>query len=259
MRIIGLHGKARSGKDQFASILCKTYGFTQVSFAQKIKEFGVKYFDTPLNEFNENKTPRSRRILQGIGSSVRKLTSNVYGIEEVLGLSGHPTWIEDIAANEFGIERADFKRRLKYNKIVFGGLSQLLSEDNIREFVSVSKGSLKNIWIDYLKQEMIEDKVYLISDVRYLNEKEAVKGNGRGRVAKIIRMDRPKIEAGAHHLSEVELDQVIGWDFIIGNEQKADWQERLVLSGANMVKKFKSEGFFTENDIKKFMINLNEH
>lgn len=39
MQIVGLSGYARSGKDEAAKILVKEYGFKQVAFADKLREF----------------------------------------------------------------------------------------------------------------------------------------------------------------------------------------------------------------------------
>ena len=66
----------------------------------------------------------------------------------------------------------------------------------------------KNIWIDKLFSVIAGVELVVISDVRYLNEAEAIKERG-GYIIKIERPDAPKIEHGADHPSEVELEQII--------------------------------------------------
>lgn len=272
MRLIGIHGKARSGKDEFCKILCDTYGFKRIAFADVIRDLAVKYFEVPQEETLDKKTKESRKILQGIGVSVRNHLSSINTLlnspttEDLkIGVSGFPSWIESIATSEFGIEVADLKRKLKYNRIVLNGIVEMWN-DCVDDFVKTAKGRDKHIWINHLLNSCDEDIVYVVPDVRFQNEYDRLIGLGYmsdrpalGKVVKIFRMDNPIIEAGATHSSETDLDNITEWDFSIVNEHKTDWHERLVLSAANMVRKFRYEKFFTDSDMEKFKINLDVH
>ena len=269
MRLIGVHGKARSGKDVFCKILTKTYGFEQLAFAAKVKEFAIKYFGCTEEEVHEKKTKASRQILQGLGECVRnfipiyqQLTDEERNEHTEIQLktkikkAAFPKWVELAASSYFFIDPEFVHRKRKYNIQVLTGIHNMFTEKE-KEFLEVSQREPEKIWINYIKRELKEDKVYVISDIRYTNEKEFVENNGK--VVKITRTDKPNIEANAEHVSEVSLDNDVKWDFSIYNEHKSGWQESLVLYGANMVRKFMSQGFFTPEDIAKFKINLQPH
>lgn len=272
MRLIGIHGKARSGKDEFCKILCDTYGFKRIAYADVIRELAVKYFEVPQEETLDKKTKESRKILQGIGVSVRNHLSSVNTLlnspttnDLKIGVSGFPNWVENIATSEFGIEVADLKRKLKYNRIVLNGIVEMWNSC-VDGFVKTAQGEDKNIWVNNLLHMCSHDQVYVIPDVRFQNEYRMFQNlafrsdaPSDGKVVKIFRIDNPTIEAGANHVSETELNNITEWDFSIVNEHKSDWHQRLVLSAANMVRKFHYENFFTASDVEKFKINLDAH
>ncbi len=90
--IIGLIGKARSGKSTLAAHLVSAHGFVEVSFAAKLKEMVVNEllkFPAPgaekityaelYDEFYVNRTPGSRWLLQFIGTNiVRQVDPNFW-------------------------------------------------------------------------------------------------------------------------------------------------------------------------------------
>jgi len=267
MRLIGIHGKARSGKDEFCQILCKLYGFKRIAFADYLRNLGIEYFGLSKEEVTDKKTKNSRQILQGIGLSARNNLKHIHNwMEEdspTMGVSDYPLWVEKLAISEFAIETADLKRKLKYLRTVLDGLSNMWY-DKIDEFDYIVQHSPtrdpKDIWINILLSQIQDkDQVYIIPDTRFKNEYNMLHALNCGRTVKIFRVDNPDIEAGANHQSEIDLDNIIDWDFKVVNEHKADWRERLVLASSNMVRKFRDQGFFTSEDMDKFKINLDEH
>lgn len=258
MRVIGIHGKANSGKGEMARVLNLTYGFRVVALADKVKEFAEQYFGVTKEEF-ENKNKIVRKIYQGIGSCVRSSIQDVSKATEdnLIGVSKHYVWIENMAVEYFDIEYTQLKSRRVYVIRVLEGLSKMWKE-RIDEFVTTSNGDSSSIWINYLMPNLTEDMVYVISDIRLKNEKNIVE-NHKGKIAKIIRPDGPRIEAGVGHVSEVDLDTDIRWDYVLFNEHKSDWHNILVLDCANMVRKFDNEEFFTLEDKEKFNIKLEPH
>ena len=260
MRFIGIHGKARSGKDEFCSILCTTYGFQHISFADTIRNLGVKYYKLKKSEITDKKTKESRQILQGIGLSVRKHISTIKTLLEnpemiSIGVSGFPRWSEELATKDFNVEEADLRRRLKYLKTVLSGNVEMWTNE-LETFVKGAKGTDTNIWLNLLLEQYTDDLVYVISDVRFMNEYDFLLNNSSAKLIKILRVDNPLIEAGANHPSENELNHIVRWDKIITNEAKTNWRDGLVLAGSNMVRQFKHLNFFTDKDIEKFKINI---
>lgn len=280
--VIGIHGKAKSGKDELASIFKESFNFIPVAFASKVKQFALQYFELTSEQANEKKTKDSRRILQGIGNSVRH---NIITIENILsdeahmknlkGVTGFPGWVEEMAIMEFDIKPENLKRKLKYNKIVLNGIFNLWRQ-NIYEFknmcydeVAMSYDS-SLIWVNYLiaQIEKLSCKLestnkengtdlrptFIVTDVRYKNEKTAVERFRHGVIIKILRVDKPEIETGAEHDSEIELDEAKDWFYIVVNDHKAAWAELLLLSSINIVRKMNHNNMFSAADKAAFKI-----
>ncbi len=88
--IIGLSGKARSGKDTVGGILVRNHGFTKFSFADALREmaleinprvFGETHLVSLIAEGGWEKAkeyPEVRRLLQQIGVSVRRLDEDFW-------------------------------------------------------------------------------------------------------------------------------------------------------------------------------------
>lgn len=259
MKIIGVHAKARSGKDILCTALASTYGFKHVAFADYVKEMTAKYFNIDNDKIFHKKTKESRILLQATGNAVRKIHSYYKDFGGETQEGDYPAWAKAIAVQEYGIEYIDLSSRKKKVHETLKSIVRLFTENKI-QFESLAQGDSSMIWVNYLFRQMEEhDKVtYIVSDVRYRNEKEAIRACG-GKVIKLIRTDRPDIEAGADHPSETELDNDTDWDFTIVNDQKKDWQQRLIVNAANAIRKFKNENLFDPEDIAKFKIDLDLH
>lgn len=143
--IIGLGGKAGSGKSTVAKILVDEFRFKEFAFADELKIYAQKYFGF-TNEEIKTKPPHVRNIFQGLGSFVR------YEVDE------------------------DF-------------------------------------WIDKLDEKLVyEEGNIVISDVRYINEAEHVRGKG----GILIRVESPSC-MNFNHESETQLDGYY-WDIVIKND-----------------------------------------
>lgn len=262
VKLLGIHGKARSGKDELCKILCEGFGFKRASYADKIKQLALDYFGLKIEEVYETKTKDSRQILQGLGNCVRESLNYAEHIlrsttRYPIGVSKFPVWVETLAIAYFGIKKEDLKSRRKYIKSVLSGIHNMFAAECF-DFCKVSNGDQRMIWINYLNNSLSSEHVYVITDVRYKNEKiEIEKLNGV--VIKLNRTDLPQIEAGSTHISENDLDTATGWFYEITNEHKSDWRHRLVQNGTNLVRKLASIGFLESKHIDKFMINIKEY
>lgn len=83
IKLIGIHGKARAGKDTFANFLVENHGFTKMAFADPIKWAVASAFGIPLGEVysDEFKTTvhptwnlAGRQILQQFGTEAMRDT-----------------------------------------------------------------------------------------------------------------------------------------------------------------------------------------
>ena len=91
MKLIGLTGKARSGKDTIASYLWHSAGFTRIAFADPLKLaaqniFGLtdgQTFDDELKEV----------VIERLGMSPRQIFQKL-GTEAVRNVFGEDTWLK---------------------------------------------------------------------------------------------------------------------------------------------------------------------
>ena len=103
--IIGLTGKARSGKTTMADYLCKEHGFIKINFkdalVQEMKEnfpdllkeigYTVDMFNqyatgigesTPVSELFDTKPPLMRALMQNYGTDVRRKDDDKYWVQK---------------------------------------------------------------------------------------------------------------------------------------------------------------------------------
>ena len=267
MKAIGIHGKARSGKDELCSLLCKAFGFKRIAFADPLKEMAIKHFGLTTDNVYVKKNKKSREILQGIGNSVRNHLLPLLEMHQkaglssqaLLGESGFPLWAQAIAVSDFGVDINDFtkKRLKKRTKEILEGVSNMwLDNIGIFEKATNSYKDKSLIWVNLLNNlHNKPNTIYVIPDVRYKNEKAYLE-NMNNPVVRIIRMDKPPIEAGADHLSEIELDDDTNWYYDVVNEHKNTWRETLYQDAINIVRKLDSTGFFSPGEKAKFKLNI---
>jgi hypothetical protein len=120
MKLIGVHGKARSGKDTFARALNKTEAFHRMAFADPLKSAVAGLFNIPLEvAFSEDKDQEVkpwgltlRDILQRFGTEAMR---DVFGqdfwinrwLAEYLELQDHNVVVTDVRfANEAALIRS---------------------------------------------------------------------------------------------------------------------------------------------------------
>jgi len=256
LKIIGISGKARTGKDEFAKVLYSTFGVKQIAFADKIKWFANEYFDIKKYMRENKKTKLSRMILQGIGSSVKDNITRLFPIifeDKYKGVSGFPIWVEEIATTYFDVEPLHLNSRKSVVKQILNGIFQMWSLHVVEFAKLIGKGKDDEIWIKYLFKDLKEG-LYVISDVRYTNEKEAVESRG-GKVARVIRIDAPFISSASHE-SETNLDNEKDWYFIVTNVHRGDWRNDLTKVASNFIRKLKNDGFFSKEEINNFKIEV---
>lgn len=94
MKLIGLHGRARSGKDTFARLLNGHEPFTRMSFADPLKTAVAGLFNIPLERaFSDDK----EQVLEHWGLTLRDVLQR-FGTEAMRNNFGADFWIERWAA-----------------------------------------------------------------------------------------------------------------------------------------------------------------
>ena len=85
MIIIGIIGKAGSGKSTLSKYLVDNFDFTRVSFADPLKQICINAgMVTPEECYGEHKTDHSRWVLQKVGTEIfRNQVNPDYWVEEM--------------------------------------------------------------------------------------------------------------------------------------------------------------------------------
>jgi hypothetical protein len=181
MKIIGLSGYARAGKDEAAKALGEL-GYQRISFADKLRDFLyaldpiVGYEIAPDKEKTEE-LPGDAWAAKAIPVRLRSLI-DFYGWEEYK----NSEWVSEIRP-----------------------LLQRLGTEAGREVLWDS------IWIDAALHDLNPEGKYVITDARFPNEAEAITSRG-GSVWRIERKGNgPAVQPdGTVHRSETSLDD---WNF----------------------------------------------
>lgn len=185
--IIGVLGKGQSGKDEFANIAVNEFNATRVAFADAVKEEVAEF----LNKYN---IKFENRHLYGNG-----IDKDETFILPSVGLFSydyiHIVWPFSIFC---GKESISFRRFLQW-----WGTEYRRSQD-------------PDYWVKIALYKCKDNsKLYIISDVRFINEVNAIKSNS-GRLIKVYRSNCPAI-SNINHSSETALDNYEDYDYYILN------------------------------------------
>lgn len=201
MIILGVSGKARTGKGEFAKIACDEYAFKKLSFAGSLKQEVADF----LNKWN-----------------VEWRHENLYGEnssrEEILKIT-----MECIDSD---VEMCDFFK--------FFGLTRGIGKDGFFHFTPRSlmqwwgtefrRAQDPDYWVKKTINEIKNDKSnsrFIIDDLRFENEAIELLNNN----AKLIRIERPNnpfTVSNPNHESEIGLDNWIEWHYVIENSSTID-------------------------------------
>lgn len=178
--IIGLSGYAKSGKDTVAEMILDitkkrlpAYGYTyQIKkFSAKLKKIASILLGIPEKKFEDQEFKQA--LLGGEWGTIEKNPLN--------------------AITPF--EKVNFVSLMSVREFL-----QKLGTDAVRD------GLHPNAWVNALMAEYKKNKNWIITDVRFPNEAQAIKERG----GLIIRIEREGIKPVNAHPSETALDK---WDF----------------------------------------------
>ncbi|BCS53318.1 hypothetical protein [Geobacter sp. SVR] len=193
--IIGVSGKARSGKGVFSDIAVKAFGAQKVSFAGPLK--------LEVTEF---------LLDSGIGFRLENLTGDTADKEEILKTDHHNVLLIQHPYYPYFL-----KFLLHYGSCVgttWSFTPRALMQWWGTEFRRNYFG--ENYWISRFLEACDNPKqLYVVDDCRFPNEAQAIKEAG----GKLVRIERPVRPIGSNpeHPSEVALDGWTAWDMVIQN------------------------------------------
>lgn len=138
--IIGLSGKAQSGKDTVGEYLVKKYGFVRVASADALKRIARNIFG-----WNGIKDEKGRTFLQDLGCSVRGYNKNYWINATMDDIMRHKQFgkIHFVITDVRFLNEAEI---LKSN----GALILRINRDGIQKFDHVSETELDNYDFDMM-------------------------------------------------------------------------------------------------------------
>lgn len=187
--IIGLAGKARSGKDSFADVLVEHLGFEKLFFAQNLKEMCKSVFHLTDYDVYEQKGKET--------SFYTPMTLTENHLEGVL------KWIHtvtpDVKVADDGFTKSLLLLR---NDVHFKSPRELLQYVG----TEICRECYADTYHIDVVHAQIKNKNYVISDARFKNERAVIK-EWEGFNIKVIDPDQEDETVGlSGHASEAEMD-----------------------------------------------------
>jgi hypothetical protein len=177
--IIGISGRARSGKDTAAEVMIKKFGFKRISFADPLKEICSQVFNIPLNYFHDNDKKDSPFPVP------------------VLVTEAHLEILASTLANAGCIVTKDHVNELNSKGL---GLS-FVSPRNMLQTVGTDlcRNIFGNsVWVNIFKNNIGKaDGNFIVTDIRFLNERDAII-DLKGFNFLVLRPSQPPIALDSH-------------------------------------------------------------
>lgn len=214
--LIGLIGKAGSGKDTVAGFLVEKHGFAaRLAFADKLKVIIADAFDVPLEHFND----RDKKNLPHPNLTAAYI-SRKFNSQDLV--SWFEAVIDDLAPERMKVSTdtaasAIFHNLLPHDECVSPRrAAQLIGTEGFRNLVHNS------IWVDYLLRRALEivrqGGRVVISDIRFRDEFDAVRQSG----GIIMALHRDAAESHDHTSEDIG-DLMKRADFTVMNNGTIDY------------------------------------
>ena len=188
--VLGLVSRAQGGKDEFAKVAMEEFGAGRISFGDAVKDEVAAFLVECGATFEE-------RNLWGTGADKEEkcvINKDRWILKSFLDFcSGNPN-------------------------VAHGPNSIVLSFRSIFQFwgTEYRRAQDDNYWVNKALSKCTENKLYVISDVRFLNEANAILDMS-GILVRIYRPDAPVI-SGMNHQSETEVDKIEGFSYYLLND-----------------------------------------
>ena len=184
--IIGISGKAQSGKDTVCKMIVYTLWY--YNYSQRLKPFGIEHYNTTYERFGDiiDFTPHWYKT--SFANKLKQCLSNILNVS-----------ISKFEDNEF-----------KKSEVEWLGIT-------VRELLQKFGTAIRNevsddFWVKACLNNLEEGDDYLITDVRFKSEAKGIKDLE----GIIVRVNREGAGAG-NHISEIDLDDY-SFDYVINND-----------------------------------------
>jgi hypothetical protein len=194
--IIAFSGAKFAGKDTAAEILIKRHKFKRIGLADKLKDICSEVFQisrTDMDDPSKKEYPFKKQVdisVENIDELLRRIKRDGF---------------------EFNYEEV-YKQICKdfHGKILTSirDMLQTVGTDICRTFIK------DDIWLEYIRKDLSFDDNIVITDARFKNERDYLKGIG----AALILIQRPGNEGKSSHISENQLGNASDYDAVAIND-----------------------------------------
>lgn len=247
MSVIGICGRAGSGKDTAADYLCQKHGFVKVALADPLKRIcrdvfdfseeqlwgESKYRNTPDKRYPWKRSPHTfeqRTVRQVMRTDIRWVCTRCGGVGNA-GAESSPTGLAEVGGLATCLEYLTPRYALQQLGTQWGRdcYPNVWVDYTIRIYERLQSGGVAYdqqrglFTVSYLNDGIcgMWPKInVVIPDVRFKNEINAIKKAG-GKVIKIVRGAGLTGDAGAHQ-SEVELESIPLSEFTLAVDNTRD-------------------------------------
>ena len=187
--IIGISGKAQSGKDTVCKMMVYTLWY--YNYSQRLSPFGIEHYNEQVLQYY-NLINRIDWYQTSFADKLKQCLSII------------------LRTSRSAFEDNEFKKC----NIAWLGIS-------VRELLQKFGTAIRNevcddFWVKACLKDFEEHNNYLITDVRFKSEASGIKEKG----GIIIRVNREGAGAG-NHISEIDLDDY-SFDYVINNDDSME-------------------------------------
>lgn len=192
--IIGISGKAQSGKDTVCKMIQYCAYFYDFCIG-KDNKFGIQHYE--FCQKNEAVVTNFRK--HAFAAKLKAIASILINVKvtafEDIDFKNDYSYVRDISSNN---EKAKLTTR------------QLLQHigDKMREIDP-------DIWVKGLLNSYYSFENWIIPDLRFKNEAKGIRETDTNSL--LIRVENPRVKL-MNHKSEIDLDDYTEWDYIINND-----------------------------------------
>lgn len=215
--IIGLSGKARSGKDTVGRFLVQDSCFETIALAEPMKEFCREVFRfTEAQLHGDDKEVVDKRYCHQLGTNLEEWACAQQRFE-----AAATPWL-----NRIGLLRAsDIDALCEWFEALRDGHDcARQTPRNALQTLGTEFGRVcfEDVWVRYAlnvareRQSFTNCSGVAITDVRFENERDAIRAAG-GKVWRIVRPSAGLTGAAGAHASENELTDTMPYDRLINN------------------------------------------
>lgn len=217
--IIGICGKAGSGKDTVANYLVNRYSYIKICLADPLKRYVKTVFGLDSNILFGSSEERNRIFKfdkNKVKEKIYELNSNMFDADKIIEVWGEHLEKEEGSARVFlQLLGTEYGRNKNENMWIdyFLNVAEIVQKnwkyDYSQEKGLVESGRRKNL-------RMYRNIV--VSDVRFENEVKKIKEKGE-----MWLIERPSLKETMNHPSEkVETIKKVLFDYIISNDSSID-------------------------------------